>query len=287
MHRPIFSFITCTFQCAPFIQRCYWSLKQQTIQDWEWVVVDDASTDNTQNIIEELGDPRIRLFRFEKNFGRGVARQYALKQAEGIWCAIIDMDDFCFPDRLEYAEIARISGYDYFCSAITLIDDHYSVKGVRRFITDTYPRSFPHASVCGNIDLFRTIGYSKFRFAEDQVMVLTLANNFNGFYCEEPLYVYHENASTSLKGAFLGNSYCQIVTLKMLRNGTLRFNSNLLKNLIKNIFKIIFLIPFVLYPKAYLWTLRLRDRMPASNNLLTLERINFIRECASFWTKAK
>ncbi len=281
MSKPLFSFITCTYQCEHFIRRCYYSLSKQTIQDWEWVIVDDGSTDNTQNLIKQLIDSRIRYFRFDMNYGPGAARQYALKQAGGDWCAIIDMDDFCFPDRLEYADKARIAGYDFFCSASLLINNDYLVTGVRRFNNETYPHSFVPASLCGKTELLQAIGYSKFRRAEDQLMILTLANNYNGFYCEEPLYIYHETANVNSKKAFLGKFYLLLETVRMVYKGTLKFNSAMLLFQIKNIIKIFLLTPFILFPSAYFWTLRFRNQVPVSKSL-RFDRKEFIHECYIF-----
>ena len=62
--RPVFSIITPTFNNGRFVNRCYWSLSQQLEDDWEWIVVDDASTDGTQEILAALKDPRIVIHRF-------------------------------------------------------------------------------------------------------------------------------------------------------------------------------------------------------------------------------
>src|SRR3990167_6575728 len=207
MDRPVYSFITCTYQCAHFIKRCHWSLTKQTLSDWEWVIVDDGSSDGTEKIIAELADSRIRYFHFETNQGRCIARNYAFQQARGVWCAIIDMDDVCFPDRLEQAEKARIAGFDFFCSTLILIDDHYQVHGGRGFQKETYPRLFPHGSLCAKTKLLQSIAYPAYRMTEDQTLMLTLANHYQGYFCDVPVYIYHENASIHLKTAFLGQFY--------------------------------------------------------------------------------
>jgi len=244
-------------------------------------VVDDGSTDATQETIEALDDPRIRYFRFEKNAGRGVARQYALEQAQGEWCAVVDMDDLCFPDRLEQAQAARAGGYDFLCSTITLIGDDYRITGLRGFWKDRYPRSFAHASICAKTALLRSIGYPRYPASEDQTMVLVLANQFNGFYCGEPLYIYHESASTNARSTLLGKWYVLLQIRQLLRKGTLRPTLSVLKLQLFQLATIVLLTPFLLVPRAYLWTLRFRNRGLESDRPRPPARTEFIRECAA------
>jgi glycosyltransferase involved in cell wall biosynthesis len=77
------------------------SLLAQTVEDWEAVVVDDGSSDRTAGVVRAIRDPRIRLFRFEKNQGRGAARQFALEQSRSEFLAMLDADDWYFPWKLE------------------------------------------------------------------------------------------------------------------------------------------------------------------------------------------
>jgi teichuronic acid biosynthesis glycosyltransferase TuaG len=274
--RPSFSFITCTYQCEKLVSRCYSSLVAQTISDWEWVIVDDASTDGTRDVVRELNDPRIRYFRLDKNSGRGVARSFALKQAKADWCAIVDMDDFCFPDRLEKADAARTAGYDFFCSELVSINQYYEARAIYTFNTAKYPLSFPHATLCGNTELLRTIGYPDYARAEDQTMILSLANNYKGAYCAESLYAYYENSSITAKGAILGQFYIlkQIKTLLVF--GRLEHGLNLFKFVFWIMIKMFVLLPFLFFPKAYAWTLSFRKVKPLAGNPLSDKKRNFI-----------
>jgi glycosyltransferase involved in cell wall biosynthesis len=77
------------------------SLLAQTYSNWEAVVVDDGSTDRTWDLLQSFGDARIRLDRFERNRGRGAARQRCLEMARGELLAFLDADDWMFPDKLE------------------------------------------------------------------------------------------------------------------------------------------------------------------------------------------
>lgn len=79
------------------------SLQYQTYSNWECVIVNDGSTDNTLNILNELAslEPRLKIFSFEQNKGRGAARQFALEKCRGDLVAMLDADDWYYHDKLE------------------------------------------------------------------------------------------------------------------------------------------------------------------------------------------
>lgn len=77
------------------------SIIQQTFTDWECIIVNDGSTDNTARILANIADPRFNIVTFEVNQGRPFARQKALELAEGKYLAFLDADDFYHPDKLE------------------------------------------------------------------------------------------------------------------------------------------------------------------------------------------
>lgn len=99
---PTVSVITPTYNVEPYIAQCIESVQAQTLTDWEMILVDDASTDGTVAVIERyLSDPRVKLFRNERNYGAGYTRNRALEAASGEWVAILDSDDWFAPQRLE------------------------------------------------------------------------------------------------------------------------------------------------------------------------------------------
>jgi glycosyltransferase involved in cell wall biosynthesis len=280
LRTPAFSIITPTYGAAEFVKRCHWSLARQTIEDWEWVIVDDASQDGTRDIVQELRDPRIRYHRFPENQGRGPARNHALQSARGEWSVILDMDDLCFPDRLEVAASTKADGDEFLCSALVLVDHDYRVKGVRGVGGDGYPRSFPHATLCGPSKVLAEIGYPAYRRAQDQTMVLTMANTRRGRYCEEPLYVYHENASVGLRDAFTGHYYSSRQFGELVRSGVLRPTWDVRRAQLRHVLKLAGLMPLFLCPSLYGRTLGLRSKLPAGESALGPERTRFLAECA-------
>lgn len=99
---PQVSVIIAGYNCADSLPRTLASLAAQTVDDWEAIVVDDASTDSTPATIRRLGraEPRLRAIRLPRNQGSAVARNAAVRLARGRWLAILDADDRWLPDKL-------------------------------------------------------------------------------------------------------------------------------------------------------------------------------------------
>ena len=93
------SIITPTYNCGKFITETIQSVKAQSYTNWEMIIVDDCSSDDTKVVVEELqkNDSRIRYYCLEKNSGAAVARNTALKLAKVRWIAFLDSDDLWYP----------------------------------------------------------------------------------------------------------------------------------------------------------------------------------------------
>lgn len=83
------------FNVAPYVEQAVQSVLQQDFRDFELIIVDDASTDGTRDILQNLAglDSRIRLFLKEQNEGLAVARNLGIAQAQGEWVTFLDADD--------------------------------------------------------------------------------------------------------------------------------------------------------------------------------------------------
>lgn len=97
------SIITPSYNSAGFIAETINSILVQTYTNWELLITDDCSSDNTCVIIEQFAskDTRIKLFRLSKNSGAGVARNKSIGEARGRFIAFCDSDDCWLPEKLE------------------------------------------------------------------------------------------------------------------------------------------------------------------------------------------
>jgi glycosyltransferase involved in cell wall biosynthesis len=97
---PRLSVIVPAHNAAPFIEQTLDSVREQTYDDWEVVVVDDGSSDGTWELLQGAG-PRVRSFRRERAGGPAVARNLALSNATGELVMFLDADDLLLPRYLE------------------------------------------------------------------------------------------------------------------------------------------------------------------------------------------
>lgn len=97
------SIITPSYNCAKFIGETIDSILSQNYQNWELIITDDCSTDNSRDIIREYcnRDKRIKLLQLSQNSGAGIARNNSIKEASGRFIAFCDSDDRWYPEKLE------------------------------------------------------------------------------------------------------------------------------------------------------------------------------------------
>jgi glycosyltransferase involved in cell wall biosynthesis len=102
------SVIIPTYNSGVFIGEAIQSVLRQTCTDYDIIVIDDGSTDNTRGIIEN-NFPQVRYF-YIQNQGAASARNYGIRRARGEFIAFLDADDLWLPEKLD-AGIYRTSGF--------------------------------------------------------------------------------------------------------------------------------------------------------------------------------
>jgi teichuronic acid biosynthesis glycosyltransferase TuaG len=107
------SIITPTYNSEKYIKQMIDSVINQSYKNWELLITDDCSTDNTIQIVQEFikNNNRIKLFRLSKNSGAGISRNYSIKMAQGKYIAFCDSDDLWHPNKLKN-QIEFMSKFD-------------------------------------------------------------------------------------------------------------------------------------------------------------------------------
>lgn len=97
------SIITPLYNCSDFLEQTIKSVLAQTYENWEMIMVDDCSTDNSLEIAKEYAskDRRIKIIELTENSGAAVARNTAIEAATGRFIAFLDSDDIWLPEKLE------------------------------------------------------------------------------------------------------------------------------------------------------------------------------------------
>lgn len=124
MSKDLVSIITPTYNCAKFIGATIESVLNQTYQNFEMIIVDDASKDNTEEVVKSFKDKRIKYIRLSKNSGPAIARNRAMEEAKGKYMAFLDSDDLWKREKLEkQINFIKKNKYKIICSDYEQIDE--------------------------------------------------------------------------------------------------------------------------------------------------------------------
>ena len=94
------SVVMTVYNCERYIEESIRSILAQTMADFEFIIVDDGSTDCTKELIVKYNDPRIKFYPLE-HVGRACALNYAVEKAQGTYVIFMDADDIALPERIE------------------------------------------------------------------------------------------------------------------------------------------------------------------------------------------
>ena len=112
---PAVSIVVPTFNHAQFLHQALASVVAQTFQNWEAIIVNNFSTDDTINIVESFGEKRFRLINFRNNGVIAASRNEGIRQSNGSVIAFLDSDDLWYPNKLEHCMPAFDTHADVVC----------------------------------------------------------------------------------------------------------------------------------------------------------------------------
>jgi glycosyltransferase involved in cell wall biosynthesis len=130
---PRFSVVMPTYSRQDLLHRSIGSVQSQTFGNWELIVVDDGSTDETRRVVLEMGDPRTSYV-WQENSGVSAARNHGISLARGEYIAFLDDDDEYLPEHLAVLDRELRARGDPECLAYTLA---YRSEGGERFPVET------------------------------------------------------------------------------------------------------------------------------------------------------
>ena len=118
------SIIMPSWNTGRFIEETIDSVIAQTYPNWELLIVDDCSTDNTDELVAKYKDDRIKYFKNENNSGAALTRNRAMREAQGEWIAFLDSDDLWTPEKLEHQiNFMKKNGYNISFTEYEKIDE--------------------------------------------------------------------------------------------------------------------------------------------------------------------
>jgi glycosyltransferase involved in cell wall biosynthesis len=112
MVEQLVSIVMPTYNSASLLVRALQSVVDQTYRNWEAIVIDNYSTDDTEQVVASFCDSRIKFFKTNNNGIIAVSRNLGIREAKGKWIAFLDADDWWLPNKLESSVYALEQGAD-------------------------------------------------------------------------------------------------------------------------------------------------------------------------------
>lgn len=127
------SIVMPSYNTGRFIKETIESVLAQSYTAWELIIVDDCSTDNTDEVVKQyIFDKRIHYIKNDSNMGAAMSRNRALREANGKWIAFLDSDDVWMPEKLEkQITFMRVNGYYFSYTNYIEIDEESRSNGKR------------------------------------------------------------------------------------------------------------------------------------------------------------
>jgi len=215
---PVFTIFTATFNRAGTLTRVYEGLCSQTYRDFEWLIIDDGSTDATGEMVSRWrGEATFSIrYYWQENRGKHVAHNVALEKAQGEFFIVLDSDDSIVPDALErllslWNSVPLEQRVNFCGMAALCVDQHGELVG------QALPEPMMDASIlemrfihkrsqeffgCYKTSIVKAYPFSEIdnaRFIPEGVVWSQIGQKYKTRYANEPLRIYYtDNDASSL-----------------------------------------------------------------------------------------
>ena len=247
------SIIMPSYNTAQFLLQSVQSVVAQTYKDWELIIVDDCSTDNTDEVIASISDERIRYIKNEQNSGAAVSRNKALREARGRWIAFLDSDDLWHPEKLEkQIRFMKANGYSFSYTNYSEIDEKSqplgrTVTGPKRITkTGMYNYCWPGClTVMYDASVVGLIQIEDIKKNNDYAMWLKVCRKADCWLLEENLAQYRKRS-----GSISSHSYGTLIKWHYLlfrqaeKQNAVFSGANTIRNLFFGVLKKLFFVKY-------------------------------------------
>lgn len=206
MKTPAVSVIIPTYNREKLIIKALESVLNQTFSDFEILVIDDASTDNTESEIKKLNNDKIIYYKLDKNGGQCIARNYGIKRANGKFIAFLDSDDEWLPTKLEKQYNCFMNGSPSLGSVYSYSYSRDMIKDKTTLISGNYHRGdIYHKVLSGfcpptpSLFMIKKEALEKINYFDENLITfvdldlhIRTAKNYLFDYIEEPLIIKYE-----------------------------------------------------------------------------------------------
>ena len=241
------SVLTACHNCEPYLSDCIGSILRQQYSDWEMIIVDDASSDNSRKVIQKYAkrDDRIKLIVPPERLKCGGAYNLAMKNATGDICCVLDSDDALPNDKcmekvvnayVDHPEVDYIWTRYYICSpklkkeqmgSSSLPPTSFLTAGIEY---TEYRHAFSHWRTCRTCLRDKGLIFNpSLKAAVDKWMGYTLEELGVGGFIKEPLYLYRRRlGGLSFKGRRIWKNMMKVFKEKRDQNNIIPYKTKLL-----------------------------------------------------------
>jgi teichuronic acid biosynthesis glycosyltransferase TuaG len=244
-----FSILIANYNNGKYFRDCYNSLITQTYENWEVIIIDDASTDDSVEIIEAIikQDPRFSIYHNTSNRGCGYTKRKCMKYATGELCAYLDPDDALYTDALEktineFNEDDIVAAYSQMmlCNENHIPDRIFG--GTKQIYNSRYffncPTQFAHFFTFKKETYLNTSGINpNLKSAVDQDLYLKILEHGSVKYIKEPLYLYRLHSNGISQQSFkqgAKESFAKVIHDTMKRRGIRTINKKIVPEIYTN-----------------------------------------------------
>lgn len=211
--KPLFSILMANYNNGKYLMDAIESVRRQTYANWEIILVDDGSTDDSEQVYKELEkDNRIHIYRNDKNMGCGFTKHRCVELAKGEFCGFLDPDDALIENALEleakihlaHPTVSIVYSKCLFCNTDFTIYEYGYLPNFKK--GDTYLEHRTHGAM--NFASFKKSFYdetdginSRLRAGVDQDLYFRMEEVGKAYLLDEYTYKYvnvgHEHAISS------------------------------------------------------------------------------------------
>lgn len=225
----LFSFLIAQYNNGKYFKDCYKSIIAQTYTNWEVIIVDDGSTDDSLEIINDIvgDDPRFKIYKIANNKGCGYAKRECVKHASGDICGFLDPDDAVVEAAVEemmethskFKDVGLVYSNTTYCDADLAPRKVKKVKQVKNFESDfsNLDYNISHFTTFKKSYYDRTSGIDDYlQRAVDQDLYVKLYEVGKVYYLDKDLYNYrvHKNGISTLNNKWKAKYWHWVVIAK-------------------------------------------------------------------------
>jgi glycosyltransferase involved in cell wall biosynthesis len=261
-HAPVVTVLLRVYNGERFLDEAIRSVLEQRFENFELLVIDDGSTDATPMILDRyIADPRVRVIR-QANRGLSASTRLGVEKARGIYVAIMDADDWCFPDRLG-KQVSFLEGnpdHVIVGSALQIIDENGRDRGFRRYPLDDESireatvlyNPLGHPSVCfRRLDALACGNYTtEFETAEDFDFNVRLRAHGKAANFAEALVKYRTHGN-AVKVGRLRKQLSETIRLRALISGRYRYRRTVRSKFVDIVQRALLLLPAKLVIRVF------------------------------------